>query len=315
VSQLFMESAAPGSPSSSSRVVLFGRQGMRALSGPVAVSAADPEHFRADYSRLTIDDVLIERFAISEHTGVRSAGAGIAEQVISVMLLIDGLIRVRRGSSAYTLEPGSVCVLPSGGPLEYQTEGPIRAHLMTTVASALPPGLLANSQLPVGPLVHTRAVATFTVLIRQFCVGTLEPVGAAGPHLARGLLNMQFALIAEAMNAVADDHGIDALRYRIKDHIDRNLGDPALSPHSIATSLGVSVRYVHRCFNSPDVSVAKYIRERRLEAVAAAVASEQRVHRIDALAERFGFAGRDQLTRAFRIHYGTTIRGYESDAS
>jgi AraC-like DNA-binding protein len=68
-------------------------------------------------------------------------------------------------------------------------------------------------------------------------------------------------------------------------------------------------------FNVDGASVARHIRERRLDLVAAQLRSDRRFPRIGSLAERTGFASRDQLTRAFKARFGVTIAEYAALAS
>ena len=105
------------------------------------------------------------------------------------------------------------------------------------------------------------------------------------------------------------------LRGRILEHIERHIGDLDLGPQSIAGEFGISLRWVHHVFNVDGASVARHIRERRLDVVAAQLQSDRRFPRIGALAERTGFASRDQLTRAFKARYGVTIAEYAALAS
>ena len=57
-------------------------------------------------------------------------------------------------------------------------------------------------------------------------------------------------------------------------------------------------------------AIARYIRERRVDAIAHQLRTEKRWVRVGDLAFRFGFAGRDQLTRAFKQRYGATVNEY-----
>ncbi|MCZ0982276.1 hypothetical protein O1L60_34535 [Streptomyces diastatochromogenes] len=52
---------------------------------------------------------------------------------------------------------------------------------------------------------------------------------------------------------------------RVRDHINRNLGDPDLSPERIARAQRISVRYLHRLFEGEGTTVGQLIRQRRLE--------------------------------------------------
>jgi AraC-like DNA-binding protein len=72
---------------------------------------------------------------------------------------------------------------------------------------------------------------------------------------------------------------------------------------------------VHTVFDVDGASVARHIRERRLDLVAAQLQRGRRFPRIGALAEQSGFGARDQLTRAFKARYGMTVADYAQRAS
>jgi AraC-like DNA-binding protein len=303
------DSGQPGS----TRLQLTGVEGLRRLGGRVLLSAPDPGAFRAEVSRLALDNVSIGVFAATKHSG-RCTPAQLRdypERSVSALFTAEGAIQVRSRSETFLVEAGSLVLLPSDAAFEYETAGPVRVLGATIGAAFLPPGLMERGPLPLRPLTRSRLVMSYIVFLRQLCVPPMVPMHAEGPYLARAIADLELALVAEALDDSLDEAGIEGLRYRIRDHIGRNLSDPRLGPQSIASALGVSVRYVHRAFNTDETSVAKFVREQRLAAVADALRSERRIHRIDALSARFGFAGRDQLTRAFRAKYGTTIRAFQ----
>jgi AraC-like DNA-binding protein len=56
-----------------------------------------------------------------------------------------------------------------------------------------------------------------------------------------------------------------ALLERIRAFIERSLGDPHLSPASIAAAHFISLRTLHKLFETQQTTVADWIRRRRLE--------------------------------------------------
>ncbi|MBE7190742.1 helix-turn-helix domain-containing protein, partial [Jatrophihabitans endophyticus] len=80
----------------------------------------------------------------------------------------------------------------------------------------------------------------------------------------------------------------------------------------IAAALGVSLRYLHRAFDDKEATVARHLRERRLEQVAAALRTANRQPALQSIASRFGFTGQDQLARAFRRRYGMSMTEYRA---
>ncbi|NMO93069.1 helix-turn-helix domain-containing protein [Actinomycetospora sp. TBRC 11914] len=99
------------------------------------------------------------------------------------------------------------------------------------------------------------------------------------------------------------------LPLRIRDHVNQRLADPALSPARVAAAFGISVRYLHKLFEGEDVTVAHYIRERRLERCRLRLLDPRYSHQsIATLAFEAGFGDLSGFNRAFRARYGLSPR-------
>ncbi|MFJ8162405.1 helix-turn-helix domain-containing protein [Streptomyces sp. NPDC096136] len=92
---------------------------------------------------------------------------------------------------------------------------------------------------------------------------------------------------------------------RISTFIDRNLGDPALTPRAVAAHHRISLCSLYPLFGDPPVSIAACIRRRRLERCRAdLVSAHLSSHPVEAVAARWGFASASAFGRAFREAYG-----------
>ncbi|MFE7841845.1 helix-turn-helix domain-containing protein [Streptomyces sp. NPDC057474] len=100
----------------------------------------------------------------------------------------------------------------------------------------------------------------------------------------------------------------------IHSFIERNLGDPQLSPGAIAASHHISVRYLHRLFQAQGVTVSAWIRQRRLEGCRRDLADLQLSDKpIGFLAARWGYVHASEFTRAFRRAYGIPPSTYRQE--
>ncbi|MFF3846637.1 helix-turn-helix domain-containing protein [Streptomyces sp. NPDC002328] len=98
---------------------------------------------------------------------------------------------------------------------------------------------------------------------------------------------------------------------RVRAHIDRNLRDPALSPHTVAAAHHISVRYLHRLFEGEGegVTVARLIQQRRLSECARELGRrDASAPTVSAVAQRWGFANPAHFSRVFRGAYGVSPR-------
>jgi AraC-like DNA-binding protein len=155
----------------------------------------------------------------------------------------------------------------------------------------------------------------FAALLVSFLTALTASVPACSPsvaaRLAAGVVDVFSTLVDERAcpdgrpEAGAHDH----LVLRIRDHIDRNLRDPALSPHTVAAAHHISVRYLHRLFEGEGVTVARLIQQRRLHECARELARpDTSAPTVSAVAQRWGFANPAHFSRVFRGTYGVSPR-------
>ncbi|MCX4767212.1 helix-turn-helix domain-containing protein [Streptomyces sp. NBC_01275] len=136
-----------------------------------------------------------------------------------------------------------------------------------------------------------------------------------GAKLADSVIDLLGTLVAERTRQVPTD--TDATRAllvrRVRSHIDRNLGDPDLSPEDIAKTHRISVRYLHRLFEGEGITVARFVQQRRLEECARELARRGRTTpTVSAVAQRWGFVSPSHFSRTFRAAYGLSPREWRS---
>ncbi|MGA3403289.1 MAG: helix-turn-helix domain-containing protein [Acetobacteraceae bacterium] len=88
-----------------------------------------------------------------------------------------------------------------------------------------------------------------------------------------------------------------------RQHIDRHLADPDLSPARVAAALSVSVRTLHGLFEPTGTSFARYVLRRRLEECRAALLASPTRPVID-IAFAWGFSSLSGFYRAFQAAFG-----------
>ncbi|WP_048646768.1 AraC family transcriptional regulator [Nitratireductor soli] len=102
---------------------------------------------------------------------------------------------------------------------------------------------------------------------------------------------------------------LNALRARIVGYIDVHIGQGDLSLDEIARQMGCSRRYLHRAFENEEVTLERFIWERRLEASRSALlAPENGALSISEVAFACGFNSSAHFSRAFKGRYGIAPR-------
>ncbi|MFE6224067.1 helix-turn-helix domain-containing protein [Streptomyces sp. NPDC057854] len=96
---------------------------------------------------------------------------------------------------------------------------------------------------------------------------------------------------------------------RVRDYIDRHLGDADLTPERVAEAHYISVRYLHRLFEGEGTTVGRLILRRRVEECARELARRERSSpTVAAVARRWGFPSPAHFSRAFKGVYGVPPR-------
>jgi AraC-like DNA-binding protein len=102
-----------------------------------------------------------------------------------------------------------------------------------------------------------------------------------------------------------------ALMAQIHAFIRENLGDPGLTPDTIAAAHHISLRYLHKLFHEEGHTVARWIHERRLEQCRRDLADPLLAETsIGVIAARWGFTNHTHFSRAFRIANGLSPRQF-----
>jgi len=268
-------------------------------------SVPDPREFRADWRAVTIDGV-----QLGEWRSTPVAGSGMEAEAGAIRLdaVVGGRVQYRLDGVVQQGDPGSVHLMHMGHSVRIAAQVPIRIARITLFEEAMPVWLRDATPLPDGPLPTTALTTGFVALLDRLTAAVRDDPDEPPLTTAKAIGVLALALLEEAIPSGASGPG--DLRDRIVGYIDRHLGDNDLGPKRIADEFDISLRWVHRVFNQGDESIARYIRERRVDAIAHQLRTEKRWVRVGDLAFRFGFAGRDQLTRAFKQRYGMTVNDY-----
>ncbi len=107
----------------------------------------------------------------------------------------------------------------------------------------------------------------------------------------------------------------EALRARIKQHVQQHLGDARLTVDGIALALNCSRRQLYNAFAEEPDGVAGYILRRRLDACRRSFDDRAQRHRsITEIAIGFGFSNMAHFSRVFRAHLGLPPSDYRRTA-
>ncbi|MGX9883403.1 helix-turn-helix domain-containing protein [Streptomyces sp. NPDC002276] len=137
--------------------------------------------------------------------------------------------------------------------------------------------------------------------------------GELGPDLERTVYLLGMSTAKTVFCEMGDHYpaGSASLLGDVKETIERHLGNSEVSPAVLAAEHHISVRQLHRLFESTGESVMHYIKRRRLEGFAGDLADPDFRHRkISELAAVWGMLDAAMLSKDFRSAYGVPPREY-----
>lgn len=131
-------------------------------------------------------------------------------------------------------------------------------------------------------------------------------------------LSMARDAVSQALRAVSrhqEPRAGSTLFERVVAYIDRAFEDPDLSPTSVATALGISVRYLHLLFAQQGHTAAAWIRERRLSYCRDLLGKATADVSVTDVALQAGFSDPSHFSRLFRQRFGMAPNQYRRSHS
>ncbi|TWO71070.1 helix-turn-helix domain-containing protein [Caenimonas sedimenti] len=131
----------------------------------------------------------------------------------------------------------------------------------------------------------------------------MSPAAAQGAgELIKQLVHLSLQELSGLETAVTQR---EALRDRIRSHVQKNLRDPALSVDAIARALNCSRRHLYNAFGGEGESIAAYIQRLRLQAcIRDLQQAGPHARPITDIALSWGFGNPSHFSRVFRDHTG-----------
>lgn len=296
------------------RQVFRGPDGLRDLPFEGRYESRDAAVFDAEIVRAQLGAMVLRRTSITAHRAIVDGhDQGVGSDVLRFMTIQTGtLLAAAPGGRPVRMGVGDALFACRPRTYMYQTNAPLVIVSSVLPVASLPSIVRRLEDLPVGPLPHSPLVDAVVELLINLADRLDEPWTFDADYAARGLIDLETAILTEVIAPQVPVPGPDRVHQAAVDYIERHLGEPDLRPPQIAEAVGVSLRYLHRAFDDTETTVARHLRERRLEHVAAALRSADRAPHLQGLATRFGFRDQDQLARAFRRRYGMSMTEFRA---
>jgi AraC-like DNA-binding protein len=262
-------------------------------------------------------DVVLTRLESNRHRVMRSAHAVRASEVgyLKIVAPFQGRAGVEQQGREAWVSPGQWSIYDTTD--TYAVSNPERVeHLIVMVPKAhLAERGLALDELTARRLGADGGIARVTLETMRSAwrelPGMNEDAAASLGEVITQCVHLSLLDLAGRPTAVTQR---EALRERIKQHVMRHLGDPALSVEQIARALNCSRRHLYNAFADEPDGVAGYVLARRLEACRGAFDDPRWAGRsITEIALAHGFSSMAHFSRVFRAHAGLSPSEYRRE--
>jgi AraC-like DNA-binding protein len=235
---------------------------------------------------------------------IRSGGS----ELYRVVLAMSGSPRLAQDGRAAQLRPGEFAIYDFVRPYELAYDSAVQLAVF-----GFPRDLLAlpssASEITAVPIAADRGIGALAApLLRRVALDLESYQPASAARLYTVMMDLVSTAVAERVDQA--DSLLAASRertllLRIHAFIEQHLGEADLTPGIVAVAHHVSVRYLHRLFEDEDMTVAAWIRRRRLERCRRDLADPAFLTLpVSAVAARWGLPDSAHFSRLFRRTYG-----------
>lgn len=234
-----------------------------------------------------------------------------------VSLQVSGFTEITQDGRCAVLGPGDLGFYDVSKP--YTLALPEDSHsvvmLLPEHRVSLPPERLADLTAVTFPAHHS--VGRFVnPLLLDIGRNAPQVVGPYGAQLFASAVDLLVTMLSSEVTARKGGRSRHAdLVDAIKSYVDANLDDAALTPAAIAREHYISTRQLHVLFAGEGITVAAWIRRRRLERARRALADPAYADQsISAIARSFGLPDAAHFSTLFRGEFHESPRSWRTRA-
>jgi AraC-like DNA-binding protein len=231
---------------------------------------------------------------------------------IKILMQVSGESRFEQQAVTVNLSRRSAIIYDPVRTYSLQNLSAVDQLILQVPRSTFNDEALARLAEPIPLLAEDDSLARIVSGLMQMAISEAERLDEAGcRRVGDSLVQLVHGLIRGEPSAPPElrRSPLKALRERIVAYIDSHLGQSDLGPEEIARHMGCSRRYLHRAFEGEDVTLERFIWNRRLEASKEALlAPERSASSISEIAFACGFNSSAHFSRAFKQRYNVAPR-------
>jgi AraC-like DNA-binding protein len=230
------------------------------------------------------------------------------EQALVVGVLLGGSARLEQTGHDTSAGPGEFLLYTGATPFRLAVRGPYRYFVFgfdgvpPTAAQSALRRIAANRQIS-----HAPAARIFAATLAELA----DQAPRVHPAIGRELGEHVTCLLRTVLRAPAESAALpDRLHTQVLDYVEAHLGDD-LRPETIAAAHHISVRYLHKLFQTQDETIGGYVRRRRLDRIRRTLADPDLAHRpVAGIAAQWGLAEASHFSKLFRAEFGVSPREF-----
>ena len=283
---------------------------------PLEIDAAGDGAFQGRFESTVVEGVSLFEIVASPHIVRRTPDLITAgeRRFYKLSLQLRGTAVLEQDGRSAELQPGDLAIYTTHRPYRLSFPAPNRAMVVM-----FPHELL---ELPPDEVNRVTAVrfpndAGLGTVINPFFVelgNHLDQLaGAHASRLVHSALDLLVTMLTQEL--VRGDDAINnparSLAREVREYILDHLGDPALTPTSIARANHISTRHLYTIFSGAAKPVSAWIRSRRLERIRRDLADPLHADRpVSTVAERWGLTDAAHFSRLFKAEFGESPTTY-----
>ena len=283
---------------------------------PLECAQASRQPFRGEVGHWELGDMLVSRVDADPHLAARTRRTIAMRDVgyYKVGLLTKGSCRLSQEGRDALLRPGDLAIYDCRRPytMDFGEPHDMSFLMFPCDRLRLPPA--AVDQVLATPVSSADSTGSLVAPFLRRLVANLEDSQhSVNCRLADNVLDLLATMFGEQTGAPPTDPATArrSLLLAVCAWIDANLGEPDLSPVAIAGANHISVRYLHRLFHDEGTSVARWVRERRLDNCRRDLEDPVLGQRgVQAIARRWGFEDPAHFSKIFKASYGEPPGAY-----